>query len=231
MIDIHEPGAVPRCQAMTVAMVHGAGYSVQCEDAENHIGSHNAAISKHEIWVWPSEDDVRDAQIRAEHDAMSDEQIMLLLTGGDKEEEARVKEWSKASATFVHAGLKMRAEIDELKAQLKAAELEMEDLRKGWRHEILEKGQAWQEIEDVRKLLAKERQHYQEMQADYEKHFERYEATAKDHDKTREELYAVLATAIEMRKGHEGCVTDPPCGACFRCDFDKAVDAWLEKNP
>jgi regulator of replication initiation timing len=34
--------------------------------------------------------------------------------------------------------------------------------------------------------------------------------------------------AVAMREGHEGCVTDPPCGSCFRCDFDKAVDEAMK---
>jgi hypothetical protein len=35
---------------------------------------------------------------------------------------------------------------------------------------------------------------------------------------------ALFDAAVLMREGHEGCVTEPACGACFRCDFDKAVD-------
>ncbi len=38
----------------------------------------------------------------------------------------------------------------------------------------------------------------------------------------------VIAATEDMRKGHEGCVTDPPCGSCFRCDFDRAVDAMVK---
>ncbi len=42
-----------------------------------------------------------------------------------------------------------------------------------------------------------------------------------------ERLRPVFEAAKEMRRGHEGCITEPACGACFRCDFDRAVDAAL----
>ena len=44
----------------------------------------------------------------------------------------------------------------------------------------------------------------------------------------------VILAAIAMRSAHEGCVTDPPCGQCTKCDFDAAVDAYLaliRRNP
>jgi hypothetical protein len=37
-------------------------------------------------------------------------------------------------------------------------------------------------------------------------------------------MAAVCAAAEQMRDGHEGCVVEPPCGNCFRCEFDDAVD-------
>lgn len=40
---------------------------------------------------------------------------------------------------------------------------------------------------------------------------------------------ALFDTAVAMREGHEGCCTEPPCGSCFRCDFDKAVDQAKEE--
>lgn len=53
-----------------------------------------------------------------------------------------------------------------------------------------------------------------------------------------ERMRPVLEASIAMRHGHEGCVTDPPCGSCFRCEFDRAVDAatrcncdWRSKDP
>jgi hypothetical protein len=43
-------------------------------------------------------------------------------------------------------------------------------------------------------------------------------------------LEPVWEAAKAMRRGHEGCVTEPPCGSCFRCDFDRAVDAMEVKE-
>jgi hypothetical protein len=40
---------------------------------------------------------------------------------------------------------------------------------------------------------------------------------------------ALFDAAILMREGHEGCIADPACGDCFRCDFDKAVDQAKEE--
>lgn len=37
-------------------------------------------------------------------------------------------------------------------------------------------------------------------------------------------LLPVYEASKAMRAGHEGCVTEPPCGKCSRCDFDLAVD-------
>ena len=34
--------------------------------------------------------------------------------------------------------------------------------------------------------------------------------------------------AVAMREGHEGCVTEPACGDCFRCRFDAAVDEAMK---
>jgi hypothetical protein len=43
-------------------------------------------------------------------------------------------------------------------------------------------------------------------------------------------LRKVVKTALIMRRNPEGCMTDPRCERCFRCDFDNAVDA-LEPKP
>lgn len=45
-----------------------------------------------------------------------------------------------------------------------------------------------------------------------------------------ERMSPVVDAAGPMRDGHEGCVTEPPCGACFRCDFDRAVDAYRARG-
>lgn len=34
--------------------------------------------------------------------------------------------------------------------------------------------------------------------------------------------------AVEMHENHEGCITEPPCGDCFRCRFDAAVDEAMK---
>ena len=39
-------------------------------------------------------------------------------------------------------------------------------------------------------------------------------------------MQQVIFMAGPMRDSHEGCVTSPPCGACFRCTFDQAVDDY-----
>jgi len=52
-------------------------------------------------------------------------------------------------------------------------------------------------------------------------------AIIKDQREQIERMRPVFVASMAMRKGHEGCVTDPPCGNCFRCDFDRAVDVAL----
>lgn len=37
-------------------------------------------------------------------------------------------------------------------------------------------------------------------------------------------LEHLMPALAEMRRGHDGCVSTPSCGSCFRCDFDAAVD-------
>src|SRR5271169_5025076 len=44
------------------------------------------------------------------------------------------------------------------------------------------------------------------------------------------DLIELVESSIDMRKGHEGCVTDPACGDCFRCRFDKVVDKVIESQ-
>lgn len=34
----------------------------------------------------------------------------------------------------------------------------------------------------------------------------------------------LIIAARAMRRVHEGCVTEPGCGNCIRCQFDRAVD-------
>lgn len=43
------------------------------------------------------------------------------------------------------------------------------------------------------------------------------------------EMERLITAAREMRENHEGCVLTPPCGSCFRCAFDEAVDALEDK--
>ena len=47
-----------------------------------------------------------------------------------------------------------------------------------------------------------------------------------DHHRMVEAMQPVVTAAMAMRKGHEGCVTEPACGNCFRCVFDQACDAY-----
>lgn len=57
-------------------------------------------------------------------------------------------------------------------------------------------------------------------------HIESLERAAGERDAMR----AVVEAAKAMRHVHEGCVTDPVCGDCVRCDFDAAVDAFAAKE-
>ena len=60
----------------------------QCDDHNEHMGSHHHAISDTEILLWPSQDDIDGARMTAELDAKSDEQIMdELVAGGQTRED------------------------------------------------------------------------------------------------------------------------------------------------
>lgn len=117
MIEVIEPRAVPRCRAMTIATLSGGGYSLQCEEIDEHLGYHCSALGPDKVWIWPSEDDVRDAKAQAELASKTDEEVMAELSGGDPAEEARIKEWAHNTVAFTRWGIALRQEADALKAE------------------------------------------------------------------------------------------------------------------
>jgi hypothetical protein len=112
MMEILQPGKVPRCQA--TADHPDIPITLQCVDTDEHFGFHSAVLSGGQLYLWPSEDQIAEERDDAAFAQLTHEQVMFDLTKGDPEETKRVNEWAKGTARFTQAALKMRQQIDEL---------------------------------------------------------------------------------------------------------------------
>lgn len=113
MIEVVQAGVVDRCQAKHPDTEH------QCDHFADHFGSHQHAVSKAECLRWPSEDDVHEAQVSAELDAMTDEEVEAMLV--DEENGVTrevVRDWSKGAGVFAKAMVAAKREAESLRAEI-----------------------------------------------------------------------------------------------------------------
>ena len=89
----------------------------QCADVDEHMGYHSAPTSAAQVLLWPSLEQIAEAQQDARIAAMTDEQVMHELTGGDPAEVERVNSWAGQVKSFTRSALDMRKRIRELTAE------------------------------------------------------------------------------------------------------------------